>query len=473
MKTSFLIKNVLTYGVGQILMRCLSLILLPFFTSYLTVQDYGIISLLNLLATFAVSLLTLGIGTAFCICYANVSLNKSSIVMTSFFMILIFALAALIPFGLWSSEISTYFFFSNSFADVVFLTYLTAAFSSLTTPFSLYLQFTHQATTVTVISVIFTLVAMFLNVIGIALFDMGIRGQVWATFISTALLFLLYWIPVQKKIKWEIPNFFISKELLKYGLPMIPASFALFFLQNSQRYFLDRYSTLTELGLYAVGFNIASVINLLVSAFSQAWTPYFVEYQNKQNEAKILFGKIITYYTYFFGILALAFFVFANPVIALMATPPFQDSAKIIGIIATGWILLGYYNLMNPGIVFAKKVYFNSIIQFVAVAFAWLGNAWMIPAFGMSGAALVFLGSHLMMLLIEEMYNITCGFFRASLEWSRIFSFGTVIIGLIVITYALSPSSLEGQILWGCCAICFALIWCFFNLIPDKMTLTP
>jgi O-antigen/teichoic acid export membrane protein len=467
MKRTLLLKNVFTYGLGQILSRCLSLLLLPFLTGYLTVQDYGIISILSLIVTFAGSLLTLGLRTSFSVCYADNSLDEAKVISTSFFMILLCSLFGLLAWWKWAPAVSSYFFGSDAYTDVVRLTYLSTVFNVLAVPFTLYMQFKHQATRVMIISVIFTLSTLFLNIMGIIILNMGVRGQVWASLLSNALLLLMYWISLQFQLQYKL-SWTAAKVLLKHGLLIIPASFSLFFLQNSQRYFLDQYSTLAEVGLYTVAFNIGSVANLLVSSFSAAWTPFFLDYQDRQIEAQTLFSKIFTYYTYFFGTLALAFFVFADPVVKLMTQPPFHPSASIIGIIATGWIVMGYYNLMNPGMVFAKKVYINSFIQFAIMGLAWIGNTWCIPYYGKMGAALIFLGAHLAMVFIENCCNHFFGFFRASLEWKRFLSFGLVLASLIIMTYSLPLRSWWEETLWGCCALLIATGWCLFNLTPNE-----
>lgn len=467
MKPPSLLKNILTYGIGQVLTRCLSLILLPFFTHILTVQDYGIISLLNFIVTFASAILTLGIGTAFGIGFSNPSFDKAKVMSTSFIMILITCSLFIATICPWLSEISSFLFSTNSYAEIIILTCLSATFLSLSTPFSLFLQFNHQATPITIISIACALILFILNIIFVAVLKMGVQGQAWATLIASFSLLLMYWIPVKSHFKW-MPSWIIAKYLLNYGLPMIPASFALFFLQNNQRYFLDQYSSLTELGLYSVGFNIASIVLLFVSAFSQAWTPFFMEYSHKQNEAKQIFGNIFTYYSYFFGIVALAFFVFASPVVKLTTASPFHPSATIIGIIASGWIFIGYYNIMNVGIVFAKKIYLNSVIQFTVVFLTWITNVFTHSSYGMWEAALILFGSQLAMVLIEEGCNLYFGFFRIPIEWKRLSLFFTAIIFFISLTYLLPLTSLSAEIIWGSSALLLTSLWTYFNFSPSE-----
>ena len=62
-----LAKGSLIYGVGGMLQRFMSLLLLPFFTSVLTTEDYGVIALIALLGVVLNGLFSLvTFGQLFC-----------------------------------------------------------------------------------------------------------------------------------------------------------------------------------------------------------------------------------------------------------------------------------------------------------------------------------------------------------------------------------------------------------------------
>lgn len=460
MKSISLLQNCLTYGLGQILTKCLNLILLPFFTNYLSVTDYGVISLLTLIVTFATSILTLGIGTSFGICHSEATNDKRSIVSTCFLMISVPCMLFLVVIWWWLPAISTFFFHASNYTDLIFISCLTAVLASLLTPFHLHLQFNHRAFQITTITVIFTILSILLNIFFIAYLHLGIHGQVWATFLSTAFLFALYIYSSLDHL--ALLNFSVAKRLLIYGLPMIPASFSLFFLQNSQRYFLDQYSTFEELGLYSVAYNIAAGTNLLVSAFSQAWTPYFLEFTDKKEYAKSIFGKVFHQYTFFFGIVSLASFVFASPFVKLLTPESFHPSAKFIGIISLGWIFIGFYNILNVGIVFAKRTYLNSIMQFGAVIAAYIGNIFLTP-YGALGAAAVFVLCHLSLIIFETQINSYYHLFRPQIFWDRLLPFLITIVSFILLTSLITFSNIWTELAWGCLTLSLALCATYFS----------
>nr|HMQ52991.1 hypothetical protein [Anaerolineae bacterium] len=86
-----LAKNALTYGVGQVLNRFISFLLLPVFTAYLTPSDYGVISILGLMILVLTPTFSLGFGTATGVCYfeGDDRSRKSSTIWTAFLILLI------------------------------------------------------------------------------------------------------------------------------------------------------------------------------------------------------------------------------------------------------------------------------------------------------------------------------------------------------------------------------------------------
>jgi len=59
--------SVLTYGVGQVLMRLLMLLLMPVFTAYLAPAEYGVTSILGILTYILIPLFSLGLGAGIAI----------------------------------------------------------------------------------------------------------------------------------------------------------------------------------------------------------------------------------------------------------------------------------------------------------------------------------------------------------------------------------------------------------------------
>lgn len=62
-------RKTIVYGIGSILNRVISFLLLPLFTKYLTPTDYGVSSILGWMTFLITPIFSLGMGTAIATCY--------------------------------------------------------------------------------------------------------------------------------------------------------------------------------------------------------------------------------------------------------------------------------------------------------------------------------------------------------------------------------------------------------------------
>ena len=105
------------------------------------------------------------------------------------------------------------------------------------------------------------------------------------------------------------------KELLRLGLPLVPSFAFLFILMHSNKYILEWHSGLEAVGIYSIGFNFGMAISIITGGIATAWYPFFMSYLNKLDEARLVFGRILTYYFLAIGLLCAAFFIFAKPIV--------------------------------------------------------------------------------------------------------------------------------------------------------------
>ena len=86
------------------------------------------------------------------------------------------------------------------------------------------------------------------------------------------------------------------RPMLSYGLFFVPVGLASFVLNFADRYFLRAFSTLEEVGLYALAYKIAMIVTMLVAVpFNQVWHSYLFEIRNQPN-AKDVYAKVATYF---------------------------------------------------------------------------------------------------------------------------------------------------------------------------------
>jgi O-antigen/teichoic acid export membrane protein len=189
----------------------------------------------------------------------------------------------------------------------------------------LYLQFEERVKLYVALTVMTMLVSISLSLLMVVILRRGVQGMIEAGLIAQGINLTLFSMSTISRIKFRF-NLPLSKELLQLGIPMIPSFAFLFVMQASDRYILQWFKGLEIVGVYTIGYNLGLLMNLFVSAFQNAWVPYFMSFVDKRDEARALFGRILTYYVLGFGVLNLVFFIVAKPAVMLMTQPAFYEA---------------------------------------------------------------------------------------------------------------------------------------------------
>lgn len=121
--------------------------------------------------------------------------------------------------------------------------------------------------------VLSTLMTVIFNILFLVVFDMGITGYVLATvladFLSSVFLFLVA--NLKQYIDFKGFNRSVSKQMLRYAIPMIPTTIFWWITNVSDRFLVTYMISEAANGLYAVSYKIPTLINLVSGIFIEAW----------------------------------------------------------------------------------------------------------------------------------------------------------------------------------------------------------
>lgn len=383
-----LARHTLTYGLGRILGKFVSFLLLPVFTTYLTPEDYGISSILGVIVFILTPIFSLGFGAALAPCYyeGNNRERKEATIWTALSILTLSAITLAVLSFLLANQISIVAFQTSQYQYLVRLTLLAISFSILTEPLMLYLQFEERVVTFVILTLMSTLISIGLSILMVVVLRQGVQGLIESNLMGRVATFALFGAVVIPKVKFRLQQA-VGRELLRFGIPLIPGFAFMYALVHGNQYILSWFSGLDTVGIYSIGFYIGLSMSLVVSGFQSAWLPFFMSFMERKEEARLLFGRVLTYYTMGVGGLSIILYIIARPVVMVMTQPEFHEAYKVVGLAASAQFLLGVFFILLPGIYFAKEPQLQSVIQGVAVVGAILLNIVLIPLFGLIGAA--------------------------------------------------------------------------------------
>ena len=166
----------------------------------------------------------------------------------------------------------------------------------------------------------------------------------------------------------------------------------------------------------------------------------------------ILFGRILTYYVFIFGILSLLFYITAKPVVMIMTTSAFWGAYQVVGFSATCQFLTGVFSILVASLYFAKEVRYVTLTQAIT-AFITIGlNLIFIPLFGLLGSGIALVLGVLVMNVLQQAWNFMqkSRYLNIQYEWRRIFWFGIIYLGYTVIMLLKRNASIGIEALISC-----------------------
>ena len=82
---------------------------------------------------------------------------------------------------------------------------------------------------------------------------------------------------------------------MKFGIPYLPAGLALMIVQVIDRPILLAMTNESTVGIYKANYKLGIFMMLFVNMFQYAWQPFFLTNAKEEN-AKEIFSKVLTYF---------------------------------------------------------------------------------------------------------------------------------------------------------------------------------
>jgi O-antigen/teichoic acid export membrane protein len=433
-----LAKHSAVYGLGGLVSRILAVLLLPLYTRYLAPRDYGAVETLVALSAVLVTVLRLGLPSAFFRFYfdADGEGARLRLVRTSFWFTMAVATAALAAGLAGAGPLARALFGSGDRTGLV-----AAAFVGLWAQLN-YEQMTalfrvEQRSLSFVIAsignVLVTVGASLLLVVGL---HKGATGVVVGNFAGTLVVYAVLLAYRRAQLGLELDGGLL-RAMNRFGLPLVPAALSLWVLNFSDRFFLVALSGSREVGLYSIGVRVSSAILFLLIAFSTAW-PAFAYSIEDDLEARRTYGMVLTYLLFVCCWLSLGIGLLAPWLVRLLTTPPFYSSSRVVAPLAFALTAYAGYTVVVIGLGRAGKTGFNWIVTGAAALIDTALNIALIPPYGMTGAAIATLVAYTTMFAAMAWY--VQRIYPVPYRWKRVALLAGGAAGLTVLGKSLELS---------------------------------
>lgn len=381
-------KHSFVYMLGSVASRMVGFVMIPVYTRFLTPTDYGVLELVSLTIDIVGMFAALGIHSAitrFYFDYKNQD-DRNEVITTALMSTLILAS---IPTAIliYRADFLSNLVFGGGQYSYYFQLLLLANFLDLVVmvPMTV-LTIKEKSKTYVGFGLLRLALSLSLNIYFVIVLELGVVGILYSSLISIAVSAVLLTIVVMRRYRFR---FSMTKaiEMLKFGLPLVIAALGTFVLNFADRYFLEHFTTLRMVGLYAVGYKFAlGLSELLHRPFILMWNVFMFKIADR-DDAREMYSRVMTYNSFVVIFLALGMAVLIKDVLRVIVAPDFTEAHKIVPLILAGFYFYYMMPILDVGIMLTKKTHLRAINVIAAALVNLALNYFLISRFSMMGAA--------------------------------------------------------------------------------------
>tara|TARA_B110000093_G_C12958369_1_gene405969 strand:+ start:1271 stop:2710 length:1440 start_codon:yes stop_codon:yes gene_type:complete len=386
-------KQTLIYGLGHVMARLITFLLLPLYTHSFTKEEYGALSLAYAFMGFALILYRYGMDTALMKFSSQQEGEEKKHYIS---VIIITQLATSIFFSLmlyFSRNIIVEFVLGVNKPDwMVFLIVILFLDSFWNLPM-LILRAEERAIPFITFSLVNVISTMVLNIYFVVYLSEGIEGVFKANIIASGIVSLLSLPILFKVIRFKFVKREVLIKVLYFSLPFLPAGIFTMIMELSDRYILEWLLGTSEVGLYSAGKKMGMLGLTIVMGFNMGWTPYFLK-RGKNENAKVEFRLITTIFLGIMGYLCFLVSLWVPEIMRLTISGKpligsgFWGCEPIVSMILLGYFFFGTYVIQLPGIYIKEKTKWVPVFRVIGASVLLISSIIAIPIFGIIGAAL-------------------------------------------------------------------------------------
>lgn len=376
------------YGLGSVANQALAIVLLPLYTRYLTPSDYGALALINTAGGILVFSAALGIHSGMVRIFFKYpeAEERRRVASTALFFAVAMASASVALLHLsrpWIVPLIFDFPDADRYYGIAAWTFSAAAVNSTSLAI---LQVYQRPRPYVVCSLTGLLVSVGLSIYLVAFAGMGLLGVLTGQLVGILAQLVLGVAASSSNLRLAFDRGAV-REMLEFCVPLWPTNVSAWVLTMADRWMLNAFSTLASVGLYALGFRFGMVLDtLFIRPFQQAWSPHLFSSLG-QPDYREMIARVLEYYVFLGGMLALAIGLFAGDAIRIIATPAYFESERVVFWIAAGALLRGTTTITVASIHIETKTHYSSYVYGGAMGLN-LTLLWLlVPRFGILGAA--------------------------------------------------------------------------------------
>lgn len=437
--TEKIISSTAVYGFGTMLRGVASFVLLPLYTTYLAVEDYGLVELLNIVLDLTVLVLGARVAAGIFKFYSDASTadEKSRVFGSALFLLLIVNFFAVFILFVSADAVASVLDAPDGFDDALRVFSLSLVFAACNEIYFAYLRMEDRPAYYVWMNLFKLVLQIVLNIVFIVYMEIGYWGIILGAVISNLILTIIFTIRILPEIGFHVGRE-QCRRLVSFSWPIIISSVGMYYITFGDRYFIQYYHTLEMVGVYALAYKFGFMLFSLVWApFSTYWGAKQFDYA-KQQGAEILFGNVFFFANIILITAAAGMVVLTPDFIHEFAHPDYWAAITVVPWIVSAYVIQCWTEYIRFGILQAARTHYIAYATYITVFMITIFYIYWIPEQGAVGAAKATLVAFAVRFGI--IYYYSQRLFKIVIPWGRMLGLIAYFILLALLIDAIVPA---------------------------------
>lgn len=410
-----LLKKFIFYSAGNFFLKTITSSIMLITIKFLTLEEYGLLSLINNFINIFPIILNLGLRQAFGVDFYHLKSNEKIKMLNDIIGIYLCVSIPIIILSFLNLNFLNKLIFASKANSYFILVALITCFLHFF--YELYFQvlrYQYNVYSLTATQFFAGGITIIFTILFVYLMDLKISGILLANLLAMISIILWAFFQYNKIIKEQKYKIFKFKSKVKYyfklGFPFIPNILFAWILSSGNRWFLVKLSNMENVGIYSFADNFCQLFNLIILyPLSASYVPLvFKKFANNKNKILEidkwnLNNMILTMLSMLF-LIVIGFFVLKLFFIKFIPAR-YHEALKYIVPLLTGQIFLMGSYFATCYLQFLKKNYLLLSFTIISALLSCILNFTLIPRFAIFGCAISSILSYLIYLFLIMVFS--------------------------------------------------------------------
>lgn len=374
------------YGIGNILNRFAGLLLIPILLHTMSTEAWGAYALIVVIGQVLLTAPVAFVASMVRLYFETGEKGGDKVVSTTLAIYLVIAvLIALVAYPL-AQAIGWAIFGHQDYFEALLIANVALIFEILFDIEMGYYRLRKAANLYVGATLARSLMQFGLCILFAIGLEMGVTGLMLGHLLSVAVLAVPIGIWMVTQTGWTVSRP-VMRELLHFGLPLLPSNLAKTLLDLVGRAALNILASTSAVGIFSLAAKLAEQIHLVLGGpFENIWTVQLAEVASQQERAREV-NRVLVYLMLLVMVAVLALALYAPEVVMLLSAAEFWGAIALLPLLAFGYVARIFYVHFETCVIQSKRTAVLPLINWVSVGVAVGACILLIPPFGLMGAA--------------------------------------------------------------------------------------